>query len=587
VKTAPEPTAEVGLHFGFSGDADGRWRPYDSTAKIADQDFDFFTFLGDTIYETASKGSPAAADPFSDPAQALADYRRKYREQLQPVNPNGFPGLQSFFASQANYTLIDNHELGNLQFQNGGAPAGIPYGKGVDASDPTYDVNMTGTFMNKTLGFQTLVQAYDNYEPIRQQTISAPDDPRMDGTQQLYFAQSWGANSIFFNLDDRSYRDIRMKTPTGADDTGPRADNPGRTMLDRNQLSWFEQSLLDAQAQGITWKFVAVSSPIDQIGPIGGSFTITNSDGTYSNVESDGGKSWMGGYRAERNELLKFIADNHIDHVVFLTTDDHQVRINELGYFAVPGDQSTYTRVPGCFQILVGPLGAGGPDGITDHSFDNIKSIADSFASQQEGFGLDPIGLDPAFPGLANVYREGDPSADVLRQPVDFYSPDTFNYASLTVSPDGGTLTVSVYGIDSFAADTFPEPDQVGPERLILSFQLTNTTASAPKPSQFDPASIGLALAAPKVSHSSDLGAPAQTPSTTNQVPTALRSDNLDRNLTPSAQDPNGLNPYESAPRTVSAADQDVADAIAEAGVASGSDAQVCQSRNLLIVGPH
>jgi phosphodiesterase/alkaline phosphatase D-like protein len=479
LKTAPDPTAAVGLHFGFSGDADGQWRPYDSTAHIAGQNFDFFTFLGDTIYETASTGSPAAADPYANPAQALADYRRKYREQLKPVNTNGFPGLQSFFASQANYTLLDNHELGNMQFQNGGAPAGVPSGKGVDASNSIYDVNTTGTFMNKTPGFQTLVQAYDNYEPIRERIISAPDDPRIDGTQQLYFAQQWGANSIFFNLDDRSYRDIRLKTPTGADDTGPRADNPDRTMLGQAQLSWFEQSLLDAKNQGITWKFVAISSPIDQIGPIGGSFRVTNADGTYLTFESDGGKSWMGGYRAERNQLLQFIADNHIDHVIFLTTDDHQVRINELGYFAVPGDQSSYTRVPGCFQILVGPLGAQGPDDITNHSFNNIKSIADSFASQQEALGVDPIGLDPAFPGLANVYRDGDPDADRLRQPVDFYSPDTFNYASLSVSPDGGTLTVSVYGINSFAANTFPEPGQVGPERLILSFQIHTTVISS------------------------------------------------------------------------------------------------------------
>jgi phosphodiesterase/alkaline phosphatase D-like protein len=573
VKTAPDPTAAVGLHFGFSGDADGRWRPYDSTVKIADQNFDFFTFLGDTIYETASTGSPAAADPYLDPAQALADYRRKYREQLQPVNQNGFPGLQSFFASQANYTLIDNHELGNLQFQSGGAPAGVPYGKGVDGSDPAYDVNTTGTFINKTLGFQTLVQAYSNYEPILQRTINDPADPRMDATQQLYFAQPWGANSIFFNLDDRSYRDIRLKTPTGADDNGPRADNPGRTMLDPKQLSWFEQSLLDAQAQGITWKFVAISSPIDQIGPIGGSFTVTNADGTYSNVESDGGKSWMGGYRAERNELLKFIADNQIDHVVFLTTDDHQVRINELGYFAVPGDQSSYTRVPGCVQILVGPLGAGGPDGITDHRFDNIKSIADSFASQQVAFDVDPIGLDPAFPGLANVYRDGDPDADLLRQPVDFYSPDTFNYASLTVSPDGGTLTVSVYGINSFAANTFPEPDQVDPERLILSFQINNTTESSPKPVVFDPASIGLASAAPKASRWSGFGTPAQAPSTPTQAPSALGRDNLDRTLTLSAEDLSGPTGYESALGIQPAADHEVADSFGEAGVALGSDA--------------
>ena len=512
--TAPDPAAAVGLHFGFSGDADGRWRPYDSTVGIAQKNFDFFTFLGDTIYETASTGSPAAADPFLDPAQALADYRRKYREQLQPVNPNGFPGLQSFFASQANYTLLDNHELGNLQFQSGGAPAGVPYGAGVDASDPTYDVNATGTFMNKTLGFQNLVRAYQNYQPVRERTISAPADPRMDATQQLYFAQQWGANSIFFNLDDRSYRDIRLKTPTGADDTGPRADNPDRTMLDPSQLSWFEQSLLDAQAQGVTWKFVAISSPIDQIGPIGGSFTVTNADGTYSNVESDGGKSWMGGYRAERNTMLQFIADNHIDHVVFLTTDDHQVRINELGYFAVPGEQASYTRVPGCFQILVGPLGAGGPDAITDHSFANIQSIADSFASQQQKLGIDPIGLDPAFPGLANVYRDGDPDADVLRQPVDFYSPDTFNYASLNVSPDGGTLTVSVYGINSFAANTFPEPDQVDPERLILSFDINTATGSTRQVEGIDPTSALFIASASMTSLKPASSIPAQAAST-------------------------------------------------------------------------
>jgi phosphodiesterase/alkaline phosphatase D-like protein len=531
LKTAPDPTAAVGLHFGFSGDADGRWRPYDSTVKIADQNFDFFTFLGDTIYETASTGSPAAADPYLDPAQALIDYRRKYREQLQPVNPNGFPGLQSFFASQANYTLLDNHELGNLQFQSGGAPAGIPYGKGVDGSDPTYDVNTTGTFMNKTLGFQTLVQPYDNYEPIRQQTISMPDDPRMDATQKLYFSRPWGANSIFFNLDDRSYRDIRLKTPSGADDNGPRADNPDRTMLDRNQLSWFEQSLLDAQAQGITWKFVAISSPIDQIGPIGGSFTITNADGTYSNVESDGGKSWMGGYRAERNEMLKFIADHQIDHVVFLTTDDHQVRINELGYFAVPGDQSSYTRIPGCFQLLVGPLGAGGPDGITDHSFANIKSIADSFASQQVALGIDPIGLDPLFPGLAKGYREGDPYADLLRQPVDFYSPDTFNYASLSVSPDGGTLTVGVYGINSFAANTFPEPDQVGPERLILSFDINATASSRRQAVELDPVSLGLTPATANPSHWPAFSPPEQAFQGIPQV-TASEGEDMNRSGT-------------------------------------------------------
>jgi hypothetical protein len=455
------PTDKMLDFFGFSGDADGRWRPYVSTANIPAKNYDFFVFLGDTIYEGASTGSPAAGDPFQNPSQALADYRRKYLEQLQPVNPGGSSGLKDFFAAQANYTLLDNHELGgqvSRQFNSGGAPAGTPAGKGVDATDPANDVNTTGTFINQTPGFKVLLQAYSDYEPIRERTVNAPDDPRSDGTQQLYFAQSWGQNAMLFNLDDRSYRDIQIQKPGGAPDVGPRADNPDRTMLGASQLAWFEQSLLDAQAQGIAWKFVALSSPIDQI-PF-----------DYPPI----GKHWNGGYRAERNELLKFIADNHIDHVVFLTTDDHQVRVNELTYLTDPSDPTSAARVPGAFQILAGPLGAGTIPDITDHSFSNIKSLADSLAANQTALGMDPLGLDASFPGLFNVFREGDPDANLLRQPVDFYSPDTFNYADLAVSADGKTFSVKIYGINTFAANTFPEPGTVGPERLILSFQINN-----------------------------------------------------------------------------------------------------------------
>jgi phosphodiesterase/alkaline phosphatase D-like protein len=501
-KTAPAPTADVGVRFGFTGDADGQMRPYDATGNFtapgvpsfAQQNFDYFVWLGDTIYETASGSastdniSPAVPDT-SKAANLQASalpaveqaYWMKYRQQLQPVSTGPYPGLQTFFSSTGHYTLLDNHELGNKQLINGGAPAGTPSGIGVDATNPANDVNTTGTYLNKTAVFQTIEQAYTDYQPIRVQTVTAPGDPRSDQTQKLYFEQQWGANTAFFNLDDRSYRDIRMKTPSGADDTGPRADNPGRTMLGQTQLQWFEQSLLAAQANGTTWKFVAVSSPIDQIGPVSGSFTITNQAGTYSNTESDGGKSWMGGYRSERNQLMKFIADNHIDHVVFLTTDDHQVRINELGYFTDSTDptnsaayQASYTRVPGAFQILVGPIGATGPDLVTDHSFANILSLANSFASQQKALGIDPIGLDPNFPGLQHVYREGDPNADTQRAPVDFYSPDTFNYAALDVSPDGRTLTVNVYGLNSYAVNTFPQPSANNPVRRLMSFQVVD-----------------------------------------------------------------------------------------------------------------
>lgn len=86
--------------------------------------------------------------------------------------------------------------------------------------------------------------------------------------------------------------------------------------------------------------------------------------------------------------------------------------------------------------------------------------------------GLESIGL-AGYPGLQHVMRDGDPNADALRQPADFYSPDTFNYNVLDVSADGKILTVTSYGIKSTVANGFVEYDPVNnPERALFSFQI-------------------------------------------------------------------------------------------------------------------
>jgi hypothetical protein len=224
-------------------------------------------------------------------------------------------------------------------------------------------------------------------------------------------------------------------------------------MLGKSQLNWLKQTLSDAQKNGVTWKIIAVSSPIDEVG-------------------GDGGKSWIGGYRAERNDLLKYIADNKIENVVFLSTDDHQNRVNELTYLANPNDPNSKTVLPKAFTIVGGTIGAGGPDTITDHSFSSLKASTDKLVADEIAKGINPIGLDPAYPGLQNLFREGDPNANTLRQPIDFYSPDTFNYVTLDISGDGKTLSVKNFGINSYAANTFPEPDQAGIARQILGFDI-------------------------------------------------------------------------------------------------------------------
>jgi alkaline phosphatase D len=375
-----------------------------------------------------------------------------------PVKPGGAPSLQPLFAAQGNYTLLDNHELGNLQFVSGGAPPGNPLGKGVDAADPANDVNAFCDLINRTSGFAALLQAYLDFQPVRERRVAAPGDCRSDGTWQLYFAQRWGKNSIFINIDDRSYRDIQLMRPGGKEgDTGSRADNPARTMLGATQLAWLERTLLDAQRQGVTWKIVAISSPIDQKGPFGG---------------SDGPKSWIGGYRVERNHLLKFIAENHIGHVVFLTTDDHQNRVQGLYYLAEPGDPTSRTLVPGALTVVAGPIGAVGPDRFTEHGFAVAKAAADRLINDERAAGIEPVGLPANIQGLSQVYRDGDADADKRRQPIDFYSPDTFNYVTLDISADGKSLAVDTWGIDSYPANSFPEPSQTDAPRRILGFRI-------------------------------------------------------------------------------------------------------------------
>ena len=467
-KTAPLASSDGAVHIGHSGDVDGLMRPYSLMVDLAAQKFDAFIFNGDTMYETASTGSPATPST-KDAAtgvvtqQALLDaYHRKYLENLLPTPTGTYPGLKDFFAAQANFTTWDNHELGNKAYINGGAPA-ILYNSSANGSAVVaYDVNTTGQYINDLVTFDTLQQAFLDYQPIRTpDVINAPGDPRSNGELKLYGTQQYGQNAQIFNLDTRTFRDVRLNKAVGGDDTGARADNPDRTVLGATQKAWLKQALLDASAAGVTWKFINITDPIDMIG------------GYDSGL--DGGKSWWGGYRAERNELLKFIDDNNIRNVVFLASDDHQGRINELTYLPDPSLDPTkpanYKTLDRVFSIVDGPMGATGPDSVTDHSFTNVKALADALAANQLAAGINPIGLDKNFTGLFNVYREGDATATTSPKAVDFYTPDTNNYVSLDVTPEG-VLTVSLRGINSYAQNSFPEPSAANAARTILSFSI-------------------------------------------------------------------------------------------------------------------
>jgi hypothetical protein len=136
--TAPAASQRAGVKFGFSGDADGRFRPYPSIANLAAQKLDFFVFLGDAMYETASTGSPAVpliTGETADPTR-LEEGLKAYTGNIWrtcAVDPatgqpsaSGQQSLQPMLAATGSYTLLDNHELGNRSLQSGGAPPSAP-----------------------------------------------------------------------------------------------------------------------------------------------------------------------------------------------------------------------------------------------------------------------------------------------------------------------------------------------------------------------------------------------------------------------------------------------------------------------------
>ena len=473
----------VPVTFGFSGDADGRFRPYPSIANISRHNLDFFIFLGDTMYESAS-GNPPTASPAvprvtaeSDAEEAtkgLAAYHRKYLENISGVTETGTTAragqrsLVPLFAAAGHYTLLDNHELGGWQLQSGGAPRELLSGDN-PVTKRTLDANTTNTFHNQTLGFQTLEKAYFDYHPTRISIrgtpasgltitgprVEAPSDPRGHGTAKQYFTQRWGKHSLYIQVDDRSYRDVRLSIAKGDDEAAlpERAANPNRTILGATQMAWLKETLLRAKRDGITWKFVVISSPIDMVGGVPGG-------------QQQDQKSWYGGFRAERNMLLDFIATNAIDHVVFLATDDHMARMTRLQYERADG---TKALVPGAFHIVAGPIGATGPDRFLEHSPEALMAKIGPRTASQTAMGQPPDGLG-GLPGLRRVWRDIDSQADKRRQPIDFLSPDTFNYAVLNVDTSG-TLSVSVYGIPSYQPNqNFTKPAER--EHKIMSFQV-------------------------------------------------------------------------------------------------------------------
>jgi phosphodiesterase/alkaline phosphatase D-like protein len=397
------------VRMAFTGDADWKWKPYPLLAALAQENLDYFLFLGDLIYESLDYQNKTVVDD-------LEGYRFKYRDNREPRahSPSGMVPMRDLYGAFGQYSVFDNHETGYSP-----DPAAPKYNEGGGRFD--------ATFVNKTPGYRARMQAYKEYQPVRAQPHGDTADAATAGTDRFYAAYSWGANVELIVLDDRSYRSARPAK-------GESPADCARTMLGAVQLAWFEKALLAARERRATWKVVVVSSPMQEFG-----------DRKQVGDDMDGPKSWVGAYRCERNRILRFIDDNAIDNVVFLTTDNHYTAVNNLRYEG--------KRARNAFEILTGPLGAitGTPPYARNIDIGNLPRReadrrivatwngdapdADGFVMGLAQAGLDRIGLEDDFPGLdvAGIRTLGGRAG--IAEPLAFASFRSYSYAVLTFDP--------------------------------------------------------------------------------------------------------------------------------------------------------
>jgi hypothetical protein len=560
-RTPPQPEALAPLNMGVGGCANGRYAPYPVVAWPggADPGLDLFVMLGDAAYgNDINYPEPIGriqANP--NPVESSADLQ-PLRQAIwtkmllnlisinssDPAQPELVPGsLASLYASQPVLALPDNKDLGDSFLEAGGAPRALLQ-QVIDALksgiEPPITPNAEGTslkdyfstlryyleqgkpaeYVNQSPEYQALIQSFLDYLPVPDGTL-APLEAAAE-LKPLYGVTDWGRNARIITLDDRSYRDIKILdgNDDGADDdTSVRADaadSRDRTILGEQQLAWFKQQLLQAKADGVLWTIVNISSPIDATGGPG-------QDGQVGFGETSvDAKSFWGNYRWERNEILRFIAENNIRNVVFNSSDDHEFRVNELVYAPNPDPSSdggegltkNLAVVPGVFTVVASPLGAARPDGFlgtnpdapgrlvanfsspttytgrgSDGRPDPTLTLSDGFVGQahrlqgnMQNQGVDPIGLSAEYPGLRSLSRSVDLFDDNptytanVNEPglLDFWSPQTFNWGQLQID-EQGLLTVSAWGTNAYRYNKQAGVDfdrVTSPVDEILSFQL-------------------------------------------------------------------------------------------------------------------
>lgn len=416
-----------GLRFGVSGDWRGELAPFPSVKNAPSRGLDFFMALGDTIY--ADVPSPDVPIP---QARTVEEFRAKHNEVYSPRF--GLNALGDLRSSTAIFATIDDHEVTN-DFAGGAPPS----------SDPRF-AQFIEPLINETPLYRNGIQAFHEYNPIADELYGTTGDPRTSQKPQLYRYRTFGSDAAVFILDARSFRDreltpANLASPADVGRFIVQSFNPTRTMLGAKQIEDLQNDLLTAQNSGVTWKFVMVPEPIQNLGVF------------FAQDRFEG-------YASERTALLRFINDHDIRNVVFVSADVHGTLVNNLKYQQVPFGPQIATNA---FEIVTGAVAFDAPFGPTVVTIaaqlglvspaqlafynslpvigdgDDIPNDKDDFLKQLVNGHLLSLGYDPF--GLSG-------STIPARLEVgDYVAVHTYGWTEFEIDRVTRSLRVKTYGI--------------------------------------------------------------------------------------------------------------------------------------------
>jgi alkaline phosphatase D len=326
------PAAKRRVRLVWSGDVAGQgwginpeWGGMKIFEAMRQVDPDLFIHSGDTIYAdgpiVGEQDMPnggvwknVTTEAKAKVAETLDEFRGNYAYNLLDDN------LRRFNAQVPIFAQWDDHETTNNWYPSEDL--------GQDSTKSMYKVTSAAL-----LGARA-ARAFQEYMPVRWDQTAWP---------HLYRSFGYGPSLEVFRIDMRSYR-------------GPNTANrqaqagPETVFLGAEQIRWLKQALLGSNA---TWKVIASDMPIGLL--------VRDGEQAFENLANGDGAAL--GRELEMANLLRFIRDNDIRNVVWLTADVHYT----AAHYYDP-DKAQFQEFAPFWEFVSGPLNAGtfGPGELDD-----------------------------------------------------------------------------------------------------------------------------------------------------------------------------------------------------------------------------